>query len=73
MHICHNLMLYSIIYVVRALKVLHEEDSYKNTGILWHNVCTRIWYMVKHQSASTTVYLHIDDSIDHESEHNIMP
>jgi hypothetical protein len=62
MHICHNLTLNSIFYIFRALKFLHQEDSCKNTGILWYNVCTRIWYMVRHQSASTAVYSHIDDS-----------
>jgi len=62
LHIYNNLMLRSILYIFRALKALYEEDSCKNTGILWYNVCTLIWYMVRRQSASTAVYPHIDES-----------
>jgi hypothetical protein len=35
-------MLHSIYYIFRALKALHQEDSCKNIGILWYNVCSRI-------------------------------
>jgi hypothetical protein len=44
MHICHNLMLHSTFYIFRALKAHHQEDSCKNTGILWYNVCSHILY-----------------------------